>query len=186
MSRHEKPAESPSRRRDGTRPVQHGKQQPSQQPQGSEQRIEPQDRQRGQSTTAVGAGQQSVPLGFRLVSLAFLGIGVALELSGVVFVQGASAMSAYAGPISSSLTLVGIVLAGFGVGYLAAGYGTWTFRPWGRRLGLYISGVGVLSSLAVLVAGGPVGPVGLLVSGGMVWYLYANKQQYDRLRQRKA
>jgi uncharacterized membrane protein YidH (DUF202 family) len=122
-----------------------------------------------------------VPLGFRLVSLAFLGMGVALGLSGIVVLQGASAMSAYAGPISSSLTLVGLMLAGFGVAHLAAGYGTWTFRPWARRVGLSIAGCGVVSSLLVLVAGGPVGPVGVLVSGGMAWYLYTNNQQYDRL-----
>lgn len=140
-------------------------------------------RQRRQPPADHASGGSSVPIGFRLVSLAFAGMGLALVFGGIVVVQGANAMSAYAGPISSSLTVVGLVLAGFGVGNLAAGYGTWTFASWGRRLGLYIAVGATLGSGSMLLLGGPAGPVGLLVHGAVAWYLYTNGQQYSRLRQ---
>ena len=113
-------------------------------------------------------------------------MGLALVFGGIVVVQGASAMSAYAGPISSSLTVVGLVLAGFGVGNLAAGYGTWTFTSWGRRLGLYIAVGATLGSAPMLLLGGPAGLVGLLSHGAMAWYLYSNDQQYSRLQRARA
>ncbi|WP_336328694.1 hypothetical protein [Halovenus sp. HT40] len=140
-------------------------------------------RQRRQPPAEHASRGSSVPIGFRLVSLAFAGMGLALVFGGLVVVQGANAMSAYAGPIGSSLTVVGLVLAGFGVGNLAAGYGTWTFTSWGRRLGLYIAVGAALGSASMLLMGGPAGPVGLLVHGTVAWYLYTNDQQYSRLRQ---
>lgn len=140
-------------------------------------------RQRHQPPADHASRGSSVPIGFRLVSLAFAGMGLALVFGGIVVVQGTNAMSAYAGPISSSLTVVGLVLAGFGVGNLAAGYGTWTFTSWGRQLGLYVAVGAALGSVSTLLMGGPAGLVGLLVHSAVAWYLYANGGRYSRLRQ---
>lgn len=82
----------------------------------------------------------------------------------------------------SAITLAGLFSAGLGVGYLAAAYGTWTLRPWGWKLAVTLFGLGALSS-AVLVTGDVDGPglFGLLLNGGLGWYLYANRPLYRRL-----
>lgn len=124
----------------------------------------------------------SVPIGFRLISLAFAGVGLALLAGGAVITQGASAVSAVAGPLGSALLVVGLVFGALGVGHLAAGYGVWTFRPWAHRVGLFIAVGSGLGSATVLLAGSPVGLIGLATHGAIAWYLHTNRQRYARLR----
>lgn len=134
---------------------------------------------------AGGAGS-SATTGFRLVSVSFAGLGAALVLGGLLLLSSASTVATYAGPLGSAVAGVGVVLGALGVVHLAAGYGTWRFRSWGRTLGLVIAGGGLLSSVPLLVAGGPAGAVGLVVHGAIAWYLYTTGERYARLRRARA
>ncbi|MXR52809.1 hypothetical protein GRX03_14490 [Halovenus sp. WSH3] len=127
-----------------------------------------------------------MPTGFRLVSVTFAGIGAMLLLGGLAVLNSASAVAAYAGPAGSAVAGVGVVLGAVGVVHLAAGYGTWRFRSWGRLLGLVVAVGGLLSSLPLVVLGGPAGVGGLLLHGGIAWYLYTTGERYARLRQTRA
>ncbi|MEF8821328.1 MAG: DUF2127 domain-containing protein [Halovenus sp.] len=87
----------------------------------------------------------------------------------------------YAGGASGTLLAAGVVMAGYGLIQLAAGYGTWTLKPWGRRLALGLGTVGLVGSLFTMTGLGLVGLTGLALYGGMAWYLYSNGDQYERL-----
>lgn len=81
----------------------------------------------------------------------------------------------------SSLTFIGLVSLVIGVGYLAAAYGTWSFKPWGWKLSVGLFATGALSSFMFLANGyGGPGLFGLLINGGLGWYLYANRPLYMR------
>jgi len=121
-------------------------------------------------------------MGFRLASLTFAGVGLALLTGAAVIVQGADAVSAFAEPLGSALLVVGLLFGVLGVGHLAAGYGTWMFKPWARRVGLFIASGSALGSVTILLMGSPVGLIGLAMHGGIAWYLHTNRQQYARLR----
>ena len=130
-------------------------------------------------------GGTAVPTALKLVALTFAGLGCVLVYGGLVLISGASELAAYGGPASSSLTVVGLLLAGFGVGQIGAAYGLWTLTPWGRQVGLYLAAGSLLWSVIVLTAGGSAGPLGLILYGWMTWYLYTNEGMYERLRQQK-
>jgi hypothetical protein len=81
----------------------------------------------------------------------------------------------------SSLTFIGLVSLVIGVGYLVAAYGTWSFTPWGWKLSVWLFAAGALSSVLLLANGfGGPGLFGLLINGGLGWYLYANRPLYMR------
>jgi len=142
-----------------------------------------QSRQPRRDTAQPVPGTPSIPTGFRLISLTFAGIGLALLAGAAIIVQGANAASAVVGPVGSALLVVGLLFGALGVGHLAAGYGTWTFRPWAQRVGLFIASGSALGSATILLMGSPVGLLGLLMHGGIAWYLHTNRQQYAYVSQ---
>ena len=130
------------------------------------------------------ANSRRVPLGFRLVSVTFATLGLLLLSAGYLVIDGARNTAPYAGGASGTLLAVGVVMAGYGVVQLAAGYGTWTLKSWGRGLALVLVTVGLVGSLIATTGLGLVGLTGLALYGGMAWYLYSNGDQYDQLDDR--
>lgn len=129
------------------------------------------------------AGGGTVPTTLRIVSVALVVFGVPSLLVGIRAMQAGQSAAPY-DPTggSSAITLVGLLSAALGAGYLAAAYGTWTLRPWGWKLAVTLFGIGTLSSF-VLLTGDLAGPglFGLLLNGGLGWYLYSNRSLYRRL-----
>jgi hypothetical protein len=111
----------------------------------------------------------------------FAVLGLLLLYTGYLVVDGARSTAPYAGGASGTLVAVGVVMAGYGLVQLAAGYGTWTLQSWGRRLALGLVTVGLVGSLVTMTGPGLVGLTGLALYGGMGWYLYTNGDQYERL-----
>jgi len=125
-------------------------------------------------------GDAAVPTGLRAVSVALAVFGLPAVYAGIKLLQVSGEASRY-DPTgsSSSLGVVGALALAVGVGYLAAAYGTWTFKPWGWKLGVGLFAVGTLSGLLLLAEGaGAAGLVGLAVNGGLGWYLYTNRPLY--------
>jgi hypothetical protein len=127
------------------------------------------------------ADSKRVLLGFRLLSVTFAMLGVVIRYAGYLVIDGARSTAPYAGGASGTLLAVGVVVAAYGVVQLAAGYGTWTLKSWGRRLALGLVAVGLVGSLITMNSLGLVGLTGLALYGGMAWYLYSNGDQYDQL-----
>lgn len=127
------------------------------------------------------ADSKRVPLGFRLVSVTFAVLGLFVLYAGYLVIDGARSTAPYAGGASGTLVAAGVVMTGYGLVQLAAGYGTWTLQPWGRRLALGLVTIGLVGSLFTLTSLGLVGLGGLTLYGGMAWYLYSNGDQYERL-----
>jgi hypothetical protein len=79
------------------------------------------------------------------------------------------------------LLVVGGVFGVFGLTNLAAGYGTWRFTAWGRKLGLFVAIGSALGGLVLLPVAPPVGLGQIGVNGAVAWYLSTNSEQYARL-----
>lgn len=128
------------------------------------------------------AGQQ-VPTGMRVLSVVLALFGLLLSVLGLrVFLagQGASAHDPTGG--SPAVAGAGVLVVAIGVGYFTAAHGTWTLKPWGWTLAIGLLGTGALSSLLVLTSSASsAGLAGLVVNGGLCWYLYSNRRLYQRL-----
>ena len=86
------------------------------------------------------------------------------------------------------LELIGLLLFHYGLLLIVACYGLWTFRRWGLVLarGLAIASV-VLNVIVLIVAlvtraGIVVGMAGLVISAGILVYLYGSANLRDRLQ----
>ncbi|WP_436903316.1 hypothetical protein [Halovenus halobia] len=137
-----------------------------------------QHRSRQQTPSQTAASSPSV--GFRLVSALFATTGVVMLAAGAVLFDSASSVSAVFGPAGTAVLVIAVAFGGFGLTNLLAGYGTWRFRAWGRKLGLFVSGSATVGSLFMLVAAGPVGLPSLALNAGTAWYLYENDGAYAR------
>jgi hypothetical protein len=126
---------------------------------------------------------RTVPTGMRVLPVILALFGLPLSAFGLRVTEAGRTASAY-DPTggSSAIAAVGVLMVAFGGGYLLAAYGTWRLKPWGWTLAVGMLGAGALSSLLVLTGSASgVGLVGLLVNGGLCWYLYANRSLYRRL-----
>lgn len=141
------------------------------------------EQQPEQPTYTLDEQKGTVPLGFRLISITFAGLGALLLYSGLMLLDGASHVPSHAGNSGSSLALMGLLVAATGGGHLWTAYGLWTFTPWGKRAGLYLAGISVFGGLLLLGEGtGAGGLLGLLLYGGIGWYLHTNSETYERLQ----
>ena len=136
----------------------------------------------GAGQSAAGGHSGGVPTALRLVPIALVMFGVPAVYVGIQVLTYTEKVSRY-GPsgAGSSLTFAGLVSLVIGVGYLVAAYGTWSFKPWSWKLSVGLFAAGALSSLLFLAngLGGP-GLFGLLINGGLGWYLYSNRSLYMR------
>jgi len=121
-----------------------------------------------------------VPIWIRVPPLVLALFGLPLSVFGLWIVSAGRSASAH-GPTggSSAIAGVGVLTTAIGVGYVLAAYGTWTLKPWGWTLAIGLLATGSLSSLLVLTSGAP-GPglLGLVVNGGLCWYLYESVRAF--------
>ena len=120
---------------------------------------------------------------FRLIAIAFAGVGSVLLYAGWLLIDNAGVFAPYAPRIAPSVTALGLVVAGVGVVNIATAYGTWTFTPWGRRLGIWLAGLSLVGSLLTLNGTGAGGIIGFLLYTGIAWYLYDSREAYAQLRE---
>lgn len=139
----------------------------------------------GNTTPRAAAGSRDAPetTVFRLIALTFAGFGSVLLYAGWLLIDNAGFLGGYAPWLGPSVTVFGLAIAGIGVVNLATAYGTWTFTPWGRRLGIWLAGLGLFGSILTLDGTGAAGLVGLLLYAGTAWYLYDNREAYAQLRE---
>jgi len=134
--------------------------------------------------TASGAQQGGErmrrPTGLRLVAVTMAALGGLLVLSALTLFDGAGEVP---GEVGGAIKLVGFLAGGFGVGHLLAAYGLWTVTSWGRTLTLWLLVGSLLSSLLVVLNGGSAALLGVLLYGGMGWYLHTHAGVYHQLRQ---
>ncbi len=171
MSRHDRP--------NGTHRQQQSE---SQQPAHRSQRTGPgaSTQQRSPQQAPTQTTNSSPPVGFRLVSALFATTGLLLLAAAAVLFDSASSVSAVFGPAGTAVLVIAVAFGGLGLTNLLAGYGIWRFRAWGRKLGLFVSGSATVGSLFMLVAAGPAGLPGLVLNGGVAWYLYEHNEEYAR------
>ena len=120
---------------------------------------------------------------FRLIAIAFAVFGSVLLYAGWLLIDNAGFLAGYAPWLGPSVTALGLVVAGLGLVNLATAYGTWTFTPWGRRLGIWLAGLSLVGSLLTLNGTGAGGIIGFLLYTGIAWYLYDSREAYAQLRE---
>lgn len=131
-------------------------------------------------STIVGGERAKRPTGLGLVAVTIAVLGGLLVLAALTLFDGASEVP---GDIGGTFKLIGLLTGGFGVGHLAAAYGLWTVTSWGRTLALWLVAGSLLLCLLVVLNGGSAAVPGLVLYGGMSWYLRTNAELYRRLRQ---
>jgi hypothetical protein len=145
----------------------------------------PQTTAGGTSSQRATAGSHDAPetTAFRLIALTFAGVGSVLLYASWLLIGNAGFLSGYAPWLGPSVTALGLVVGGLGVVNLTTAYGVWTFTPWGRRLGIWLAALSLVGNLLTLTGTGAGGIVGLLLYGGIAWYLYDNREAYAQLRE---
>lgn len=160
--------------RAGNRPQQ-GYEQPAGQPAGQGQN---QVYQQGYRDAGVGM----VPPGIKFVCMVMgvfggfllLAGGISADMGGIAATAGASETGSMLGNLGSIFMLIGI-------GSFGGIYGLWHRKTWGWLLTVGLFGVGSLLSLTLLAgaSGQGTGMVLLIVQGGIVAYLYTQRDLYD-------
>lgn len=155
----------------GGRPQQ-GYEQPAGQPAGQGQN---QVYQQGYRDAGVGI----VPPGIKFVCMVMgvfggfllLAGGISADMGGIAATAGASETGSMLGNLGSLFMLIGI-------GSFGGIYGLWHRKTWGWLLTVGLFGVGSLLSLTLLATGQGTGLVLLIVQGGVVAYLYTQRDLY--------